>query len=149
VSAGLILLTVSLINVGQVLGRYVFGFSLPWAEEVMRYVMMWLMMLGGVACIYRVEHMAIESVVESAPEHRRNLVRGVLFGVGGVFCIFLVFYGWPAALRNSSQYAAASGIPMIVPYLAIPVGGVLMLIQIVLCWFAGYSPVRPEEAEGW
>jgi TRAP-type C4-dicarboxylate transport system permease small subunit len=149
VSAGAILLVVSLINLGQVLGRYVIGFSVPWAEEVMRYTMMWLMMLGGVACIYRVEHMAIESLVESAPERRRDLVRSTLFGIAGIFCIFLVYYGWTAAIRNSSQYAAASGMPMIIPYLAIPVGGALMLIEIVLCWFAGYDPIRPEDEEGW
>jgi TRAP-type C4-dicarboxylate transport system permease small subunit len=149
VSAGSILLAVSIINLCQVFGRYVIGISLPWAEEVMRYVMMWLMMLGGVACIYRIEHMAIESVVESAPERLRNLVRGTLFGIGGIFCFFLVYYGWPAAIRNSGQHAAASGMPMIIPYMAIPVGGVLMMVEIVLCWFAGYDPVRPEDEEGW
>jgi hypothetical protein len=36
---------------------------------------------------------------------------------------------------------------MIVPYLAIPVGGVLMLVQIALCWRGGYRPVGPEEQD--
>lgn len=61
VAAGIILAVVSAINLAQVLGRYFFASSFPWAEEVMRYVMMWLMMLGGTACIYRCEHMAIDA----------------------------------------------------------------------------------------
>ena len=34
--AALLLLAVTLINLTQVIGRYSFGYSLPWGEEVMR-----------------------------------------------------------------------------------------------------------------
>lgn len=148
-ATALILVIVCIINLTQVIGRYLVGYSLPWGEEVMRYVMMWLMMLGSVSCLYRCEHMAVDGVVNSVPESRRNLVRGILYGIAGVFCGLLIFYGWPAALENAHQRAAASGIPMILPYLAIPVGGTLMLVEIVLCWFGGYQPIDPTEQEGW
>ena len=147
VAAAVILAVVSAINLAQVLGRYFFASSFPWAEEVMRYVMMWLMMLGGTACIYRCEHMAIDAVRNWLPERQRAWYRNLLFGIAGVFCLLLVWYGWPAALANASQFAAASRLPMIVPYLAIPVGGVLMLVQIVLCWRGGYQPVGLEEQD--
>ena len=53
VTTALILVIVCVINLTQVIGRYLVGYSLPWGEEVMRYIMMWLMMLGGVSCLYR------------------------------------------------------------------------------------------------
>lgn len=111
VAAGIILAVVSAINLAQVLGRYLFASSFPWAEEVMRYVMMWLMMLGGTACIYRCEHMAIDAVRNWLPERHREWYRNFLFGIAGLFCLLLVWYGWPAALANASQFAAASRLP--------------------------------------
>jgi hypothetical protein len=54
------------------------------------------------------------------------------------------------SLRNAAQVAPASGIPMIYPYLALPVGAFLMLIQIALSWIAGFEPDASDqdEAEG-
>ena len=49
--AALILAIVCLLNLSQVLGRYAFGSSLGWAEETMRYSMMWVMMLGSARII--------------------------------------------------------------------------------------------------
>lgn len=143
--AGALLLVVTLINLTQVIGRYSLGQSLPWAEEIMRYTMVWVMMIGGVACFWRVEHMAIDAVHDMALERLRPLVRGTLYGIAGLFCLLLAYYGWPAALANANQVAAASGISMLWVYLAIPLGASLMLVQIVLCWFAGYEPVEAME----
>ena len=35
--------------------------------------------------------------------------------------------------------------PMIIPYMAIPIGGVLMIVQIVLCWLAGFEATQYDE----
>lgn len=145
VVAAAIFAVVCLLNFSQVFGRYMLGSSLTWAEEIMRYSMLWVMMLGGTAAIYRGDHMAIETVVDVLPERRRHVVRSALFGVAAIFCAMLVWFGWPAALANSRQSAAASGLPMIVPYMALPIGGVLMLVQIALCWATGFEKTRIEE----
>lgn len=105
----------------------------------MRYMMMWLMMLGGVAAVYRTEHMAVEGLQDIVPLKYRALIVSSLYAVGGIFFMLLAYYGWTAAIRNLSQHAAASGIPMVIPYMAIPIGSVLILIQIVLCWFSGFE----------
>lgn len=139
VLAAAILLVVCLINFTQVGGRYLMGSSLSWGEETMRYIMMWLMMLGGVTAVYRAEHMAIEGLQDLVSPALRHMVRSALYAVGGIFFVLLAYYGWSAALRNLSQHAAASGMPMVVPYMAIPVGSVLILIQIALCWISGFE----------
>ncbi|TNC60050.1 TRAP transporter small permease [Rubellimicrobium roseum] len=147
-SAAAIFTVVCLLNFTQVIGRYAIGSSLTWAEEIMRYSMIWVMMLGGTAAIYRGDHMAVDSVVEALPSRRRHILRSVLFGIGGTFCVMLAWYGWPAAINNAQQSAAASGLPMILPYLALPIGAVLMLAQIVLCWIVGFHSTVVEE-EAW
>jgi TRAP-type C4-dicarboxylate transport system permease small subunit len=137
--AAAILLIVCLINFAQVGGRYLMGTSLSWGEETMRYIMMWLMMLGSVTAVYRAEHMAVEGLQDLVSPRYRSLVRSSLYAIGGILFVLLAYYGWAAAIRNLSQHAAASGIPMVVPYMAIPIGSVLILIQIVLCWISGFE----------
>ena len=137
--AAAILLVVCLINFTQVGGRYIVGTSLSWGEETMRYIMMWLMMLGSVTAVYRSEHMAVDGIQDLVAPRYRHLARSALYALGGIFCAILAYYGWAAAIRNLSQQAAASGMPMIIPYMAIPVGSVLILVQIALCWASGFE----------
>ncbi|MDI7862644.1 TRAP transporter small permease [Rhizobiaceae bacterium n13] len=142
--AAAILLVVCLINFTQVGGRYLIGTSLSWGEETMRYIMMWLMMLGSVTAVYRAEHMAVEGLQDLVAPKHRQLVRSALYGIGGVFFVLLAYYGWASAIRNLAQHAAASGMPMIIPYMAIPVGSVLIIIQIMLCWVSGFEAENHE-----
>jgi TRAP-type C4-dicarboxylate transport system permease small subunit len=137
--AAAILLVVCLINLTQVGGRYLLGSSLSWGEETMRYLMMWLMMLGSVTAVYRSEHMAVEGLQDLVSARFHHLIRSVVYGIGAVFFVALAYYGWSAALRNMSQHAAASGMPMVIPYMSIPIGSVLILLQILLCWLTGFE----------
>lgn len=145
--AAILMIIVTGLNLTQVTGRYVFNTGFSWTEEAMRYLMIWLMMLGGVACIFRVEHMAVETVETLVPENRKYLAKSVLYSIAAVFCMFVLVYGWPLAMRNAAQVAPASGIPMILPYLALPVGAALMLVQIALSWVTGFEPDRDEIEE--
>lgn len=146
--ATLLLITVTVLNLTQVTGRYAFSIGFSWTEELMRYLMIWLMMLGSVAAIYRVEHMAVETLESMVSPRHALLVRSALYSVGGIFCVVLLVYGWPLALRNAGQVAPASGIPMIYPYMALPVGAFLILLQIALSWFGAFDENRTMPTSG-
>lgn len=145
VSAAAVFAVVCILNFSQVFGRYMLGSSFNWAEEIMRYSMLWVMMLGGTAAIYRGDHMAVDTLLDTLPPRFTHLIRSFLFGIAAIFCALLVWYGWPAALANARQSAAASGVPMIVPYMAIPIGGALMIVQIILCWASGFDSTHYDE----
>ncbi len=146
--AALLLIAVTALNLTQVGGRYLFSTGFSWTEEVMRYSMIWLMMLGSVACIFRVEHMGIEALETLVRPDRVPLVKSALYSVAAIFCVVILIYGWPLAMRNASQVAPASGISMIVPYLALPVGAALMLVQIALSWLSGFEPEGDQTGGG-
>lgn len=139
IAATLLLILVTALNLTQVGGRYLFNTGFPWTEEAMRYSMIWLMMLGSVACIFRLEHMGIEALDALFGEENTPKVRSALYTVAAIFCVFVLIYGWPLALRNARQLAPASQVPMIYPYLALPVGAFLMLVQIALSWLSGFE----------
>jgi len=140
VLACLLMIVVTVLNLTQVGGRYIFSIGFNWTEEVMRYSMIWLMMLGSVACIFRVEHMGIEALEAMVPPRWSRYVKSALYSIGGIFCVIILIYSYPLALRNAAQTAPASGISMIWPYAALPVGSALMLVQIALSWFSGFEP---------
>lgn len=140
--ATLLLIVVTVLNLTQVTGRYAFSIGFSWTEELMRYLMIWLMMLGSAAAIYRVEHMGVETLETMVSPRHALLVRSALYSIGGIFCIVVLIYGWPLALRNAGQVAPASGIPMIYPYMALPVGAFLILLQIALSWFGAFDETR-------
>jgi TRAP-type C4-dicarboxylate transport system permease small subunit len=145
ICAGLLMILVTVLNLTQVGGRYLFSTGFGWTEEVMRYSMIWLMMLGSVACIFRAEHMAIEALEGLVRPDRARFVKSALYSVAAIFCVVILIYSYPLALRNAAQTAPASGIPMIYPYAALPVGTALMLVQIALSWISGFEPDREAD----
>lgn len=157
IAAAILMIVVTLLNLTQVGGRYLFNTGFSWTEETMRYCMIWLMMLGGVACIFRAEHMGIEMLDRAVGPRWAPTLKSALYSIAGVFCVVILVYGWPLALRNAAQVAPASRIPMILPYMALPVGAALMLLQIALTWVSGFErddddaavePARPGPEGG-
>lgn len=143
--ASILLILVTALNLTQVAGRYFFNTGFSWTEEAMRYGMIWLMMMGSIACIFRAEHMGIEMLENLAGAKNARYVKSALYSVASIFCIIVVYYGWPLALRNSAQFAPASGLPMIIPYLALPIGAALMIVQIALSWVSGFESDADDE----
>ncbi len=148
IAATLILIVVTVLNLTQVVGRYGFSIGFSWTEEAMRYLMIWLMMLGSVACIFRAEHMAVQTLEDRVAASHLRYLRSALYSIAAIFCLFVLVYGWPLAMRNAAQVAPASGIPMIYPYLALPVGAFLMLLQIALSWVSGFEPESRDDDAG-
>lgn len=129
--AACLLIAVILMNLAQVFFRYVLVDPISWTEETMRYSTTWMVMLAAAPAFLRREHMEI-SLFEGvkSPRVRRAVSLGMYACVAG-FCLLLIWEGFPAAIDNMRQVSPAVRIPMTIPYLAIPVGATLILINTV------------------
>lgn len=116
----------------QVLSRYVLQQPFDWTEEVARYIFVWLAMIGaGIAARDRA-HFFVDALVDLLPLRARRVVA---ITVGVFSSIFLLVISWAAlelALGNSVQTSPVLGLPMSVPYFALPVGFILMAIFTVV-----------------
>jgi TRAP-type C4-dicarboxylate transport system permease small subunit len=138
------------LNLAQIIYRYVLFSPLAWTEEAMRYVMIWVTMLGIAGSLYRGdEAMAgFFGGIRSARLHKAlHLIRIALILAFG---IMLAWFGLPFATGAGSQVSAAARIPMIWPNLAILSGGVLVIVMAVGMLVAPSPPreedtVRPED----
>jgi len=130
--AAIMLIAVILMNLAQVFFRYVLVDPISWSEETMRYTTTWMVMLAAAPALLRREHMEV-SLFDGVRSAWLRRVVGVLVHlcVAG-FCVLLIVKGFPAAIDNMRQVSPAVRIPMTIPYMAIPVGAVLVLIN-TLC----------------
>lgn len=129
--AACLLAAVILMNLAQVYFRYVLVDPISWTEETMRYSTTWMVMLAAAPAFLRREHMEI-SLFDGVKSPRvRRAVNLVMHACVAGFCLLLIWEGFPAAIDNMRQVSPAVRIPMTIPYLAIPVGATLILINTV------------------
>jgi len=115
-------------NAAQIFCRYVLVQPLSFTDELMRFSMVWVAFLAGSALVFRREHMAAN--IFDNPRFgwlRRVMAMVVLLAILG-FAIALAWFGWPLALRNARQLSPSWQLPMVWPYVAVPVGGALMAL---------------------
>jgi TRAP-type transport system small permease protein len=121
----------------QVLGRYVFGHAPGWSEELSRFMMLWVAMLGSAAALRAGGHLSVTVLVDMLPPRGVTVVLAlrdaVLVGAAGL----LVWQGFLFARLNGAQESAALEIPMTIPYAALPAGAALILVMVVLSRLTG------------
>ncbi len=95
----------------NVLLRYFFASGLTWAEEVSRFLFIWLIFLGSIVAFKDNEHLGVDTLV------RRLSARGkkILYIVNCVIILAtmgLVFWGsWQLTLLNVDQSSPAINLP--------------------------------------
>lgn len=118
-----------IMGVLQVVGRYVaFGNYLFFTEEVARYMFIWGVFLASPVCLRRQSHAAVTLFVNWMPKKARKVVLTIA-SLCCIFFFFLIFYkGIELTSVTWRQASPALEIPMGSIYMAIPVGGFLMLL---------------------
>lgn len=100
-----------------------------WAEEVTRYVSIWVVFLAaGIGMRFGI-HLSVDMVALAVPEKMRRVMFIFAYLMAIVFQGILVYYGTQLALSNYAQQSASLRLPMTYAYAAIPVGSLLMLCE--------------------
>ena len=111
-----------------VIGRYAFGKSLTWTEEVPRYLLIWISFLGAAACVARREHVGFDVLFNALPA----LVRRWL---GAAIGLLILGFGW-IVFRYGIVFVNDFGPDLMetIPYtnhwyyVAVPISGALLLL---------------------
>ncbi len=114
----------------QVFFRFVVFVPLPWSEELARYLMVWMAMLGAPLALRMDQHIGVGLVLERLPRRARLWLT---LGTCLVTIAFMAVIGWQGVLlcrKNLTQVSPAMQLPMMFSYAAIPVGGVCMLLEL-------------------
>jgi len=112
--------------------RYVLNDSIVWAEELARYLFVWLTFVGGGLGVGRNIHVGVDSIVEMMAAKPKLIVLICVEIAIVVFVVALVYVGAQFTIFGMRQNALLLGIPMGYVYLAVPVGAAVMLANVLL-----------------
>jgi TRAP-type C4-dicarboxylate transport system permease small subunit len=112
---------------GQVVYRKVLEGSIPWSEELARYLFVWMVWLGASLGVYYKTHFGIDLLVKKLPVFSKRFVNAIVIIAGVLFLTIAISKGFSLAIDNWYQKSPAMRIPMTIPYLSVPVGCFLML----------------------
>lgn len=138
-STAIVLLLVALVIAvfTQVVSRYIINVSNSWTEESARYFFVWVSMLGAALGVQRHSHFGFDAVVRGLPPLGKRLAGVaaflVTFGMAGL----LVVQGWRLMELGRLETGSATEVPMPWIYAAIPVGGLLIMMHLVLSLLEG------------
>ncbi|WP_374442370.1 TRAP transporter small permease [Stella sp.] len=142
----LALAAMSVVVFVNVMLRYLTAESVVWAEEVARYLMVWLTCLGIGPLIRMGGHVAIDNLQDALPTPLARAVRVLVAGIVLAFCVFLAWIGWRFAMRTMVQTTPVLEIPFGYVAAAVPVGGALAVWHL-LAVLGGYVRDRRFEEE--
>lgn len=126
-----LLITASAILFVNVVARYVFNTGLIWAEEFVRYEIVWLVFIGGGVAARKGIHIGVEAAVQLLPAAARRIAAVAVLALCVAFCVALVIYGGElvAQTRMFGQRTSAMQAPFWIAQLAIPAGAALMALR--------------------
>jgi len=116
----------------SVIFRYVLLAPLSWSEEVGRYLMIWVGFLAASIAIQQGMHVGIDFVVSWVRPEVATWLRRLARGLTALFLILVTAYGFVLVISLWDQWSPVLQFRMTWPYLAIPVGCLLMLLELVV-----------------
>ena len=121
----------------QVFFRYVLNESLFWAEEVVRGLMLWGILLGSSLVAASRGHIRVEVLELVLPPAGQRVVAWLANVLTLAFSLILLWAGIQLIERSWLQQSPVLEVPKWTVYLAIPVGAALESLLMLLSWKRG------------
>lgn len=121
------------INFANVVGRYLFLAPIIWAEEVMIYIMVWMVFVGSVLVTWDGHHLKMDffSIMLPSPAKEiMNFLGAVAFIAA---CVFVLpqTHTVTNLMNDLDQRSVVAEMPMVIPHFALLLGFVLMFVAVV------------------
>jgi TRAP-type C4-dicarboxylate transport system permease small subunit len=130
--------------VWQVLSRYLFVVPAAWTEELARFLLIWIGMLGAAYAYRQGSHLGIDLLASKLSPGGQKTLHRVIHLVCLLFAAAVLIVGGGALVALTwelKQYSAAIGMPIAYVYSVIPASGILM------CVFAAEAMARGPKDE--
>jgi len=138
---------VFLLAMAQILFRYVFKISAPWTEEAARYIMIWMALLAAGLAFKNGEHFNIDFLTSRLSPRLQAALSLSMSLISGLFILCIILWGALFAKMGFFTIAPGLQISMFLPYLAVPVSGVIMLLNLTHFVLRLKEGLRKKEAE--
>ncbi|PRO67286.1 TRAP transporter small permease [Alkalicoccus urumqiensis] len=130
---GILIIAATIILFANVVLRYGFSANVSWANELVRYLMIWIAFLGMGVCYRKGIHVGIDVLLDYVP---KKAAKAIQLFVNVLSILFLAFLGWYGAQMvqfsmDSNQITPSLQIGIYWVYLVIPIGCLISIIHII------------------
>jgi C4-dicarboxylate transporter DctQ subunit len=115
----------------QVILRYIFKIGFPWTEELARYLVIYLSLIGSSIVVKNKDHPRIDLIYELFPEKVKAFLAFLFNILNLIFLIVLFWQGIDNTRFGLDTRTPALQILWAWPYASIPLGAGLMILQLL------------------
>jgi TRAP-type C4-dicarboxylate transport system permease small subunit len=143
--SGICLLASVAINFVNIIGRYFFSVSIPWAEEIMLFLMVGCVFTGCCAVAWEGRQIRMDVVVSMLPAKVRDFLALLAELAMIATATAVTVFAWPviSQLAAFDERSQAANFPLVIPQAMIPIGYSLMAILVAVRLLH-----RPSRASG-
>lgn len=131
---GMLLLIGVAINFANVVGRYMFAYAIPWAEEVLVFLMLWMVFVAAIVIAFRGSHINMDLFYVKFPK-RMQIVVNAAIAISFVICCSFVAIQSLKVVRlhfMNGSVSFGSGLPTWIPALAIFTGMAFTAVAVLV-----------------
>jgi len=134
------------INFINIIGRYVFSVSLPWAEEIMLFLMVGCVFTGCCAVAWQNRHIRMDVMISALPPkfHAFFLLLSDLVLIAAAITVTVFAYPVITQLAAFDERSEAANFPLVIPQSMVPIGyGLMALLVIIRLLAPRRAPAAP------
>ncbi|MGL4394496.1 MAG: TRAP transporter small permease [Brevinema sp.] len=136
-----LLILIFLTIVWQVFSRYVLKFPATFTEEIVRFLLIWLGLLGASYGFGSGKHLALTLFYDKLTGTKKKYLSFLIHSIVIVMVVFIfIFGGVSLMLLAKTQVSSVLAIPMIYVYSVLPLSGVIIILyQLCLIFESKYQ----------
>lgn len=133
----------------QVVMRNFTSVSVPWTDELSRYLVVYIVYLaaGLAARSGRLIRMEVVPMLLKLSDKQIQVFYWIASILTIGFAVVAVYSSFMAIETNWNKTSASLGFSMAIPYLAIPIGSIWLVINMFANVFESYLKIKEEEAK--
>lgn len=136
--AVLVLVLLTAVAVGA---RYILGAPIAWTEEVSGLLMIWIVMIGAIACEANRQHLTIDLLEQALPGRARRALMIVVTLASVALLVFMAWQAWALAQSTAFKKTQILGVSWFWLDLAVVIGAAgTALVKLI-------RMVRPDTTE--
>jgi TRAP-type C4-dicarboxylate transport system permease small subunit len=131
---GALMLVGVCITFANVIGRYVFGTAIYWAEEILVFIVIWGVFVGLIVLTYKGEYLSMDLFTAHLRGRARFALDLLVTAVLVACCAYAAWQSWQvlSLFIQTDQRTVSAGIPKAIPHAALLVGLTLVPVAALL-----------------
>jgi TRAP-type C4-dicarboxylate transport system permease small subunit len=146
--SGICLIASVAINFANIIGRYFFSVSIPWAEEIMLFLMVGCVFTGCCAVAWEGRQIRMDVIISMMPARARDFfyLLSELVLIATAVAVTIFAYPVVSQLAAFDERSQAANFPLVIPQAMVPIGYTLMGLLVAIRLLTRRRPVGGADA---